>query len=116
MPPKKALGLYQHIHYVKNSYISDDGCIKVTLTDSLTEEEKIEFKEWIFDQNEEGIGKIFEQQSRLIAEGELHISFRSRDDDYFIEDETEFQHRLNQNEVGYEHQQVQDAGLVMGGM
>ena len=60
------------------------GCIKVTLTDSLTEEEKIEFKEWIFDQNEEGIGKIFEQQSRLIAEGELHISFRSRDDDYFI--------------------------------
>ena len=79
------------------------GCIKATLTAPLTAEEESEFKKWICGQNSDGLGEGFEQQCIEISDGEMYVHFWSSDEDYFIDNETEFGQRLNSD-------------LEMGGM
>ena len=79
------------------------GCIKATLTAPLTAEEESEFKDWICGQNSDGLGEGFEQQCIETSDGEMYVHFWSSDEDYFIDNETEFGQRLNSD-------------LEMGGM
>ena len=71
------------------------GRIKVKLTAPFTPEEETEFKEWIRGQNSDGLGEGFEQQEIDISDGEMYVSYWHSGNDYYIDNETEFVHRLS---------------------
>lgn len=83
------------------------GCITVETAGTLTAEQEQELKNWIRGQNSDGLGESFEQREIKIDDGhrssEIYVSLWQHDDDYFIDNENEFDERLNQR-------------LTMGGM
>ena len=83
------------------------GCITIKTTGSLSEQEENALKNWICGQNSDGLGEGFEQQEIEYncgySGGIMFVSFWNSEDDYFIDNEAEFNTRLNER-------------LVMGGM
>ena len=83
------------------------GCITIKTIGSLSEQEENALKNWICGQNSDGLGEGFEQQeieyNRGYYGGIMFVSFWNSSDDYFIDNEAEFNTRLNEQ-------------LVMGGM
>ena len=66
------------------------GCIKVDLTEPLTDSEKAELIDFISAQNSDGWGEGFEQRPIDIGGDEMYVSFWHSGDDYFIYDHEEF--------------------------
>ena len=83
------------------------GCITVKTAGELTEDEEDTLKDWITGQNSDGFGEGFEQREIHIDGGRrgsfIYVSFWNSDDDYFVDNEEEFESRLNQD-------------ITMGGM
>lgn len=83
------------------------GCITVKTAGELTEDEEASLKDWITGQNSDGLGEGFEQREIHIDGGRrgsfIYVSFWNFDDDYFVDNEDEFESRLNQD-------------ITMGGM
>lgn len=83
------------------------GCISVETAGALTAEQERNLKDWIRGQNSDGLGESFEQREIKIDDSyrssEIYVSLWQHDDDYFIDNENEFDERLNQR-------------LMMGGM
>ena len=73
------------------------GCITATLTAPFTPEEEAEFKEWCVGQNADGLGEVAEQQEIEISDGVMYVSYWHSGDDYFLENEDEFEQRINGN-------------------
>lgn len=70
------------------------GCIRVELTEPLTESEKDELIEFISGQNSDGWGEGFEQHGIDADGNEMYVSFWHPGDDYFIYDQEEFDNHL----------------------
>lgn len=77
------------------------GCIKVDLTEPLTDSEKAELIDFISAQNSDGWGEGFEQHPIDIGGDEMYVSFWHSGDDYFIFDQEEFDNYLeNDHSMG----------------
>lgn len=72
------------------------GCIIAKLTEPFTAEEEESFKEWVCGQNSDGLGEGFEQQAIETDDGDIFVSYWNGSDDYFIDNEMEFNDRINQ--------------------
>lgn len=74
------------------------GCITVDTAGALTPEQEQDLKDWICGQNSDGIGEGFEQQEIEIDDsrhaGRIYVSLWNPYDDYFIDNESEFAKRL----------------------
>lgn len=70
------------------------GCMTATFKSPLTDEEDVEFKDWLCGQNSDGFGEGFEQQEIKVDDGYLTVSFWSPSELYFIENETKFRKRI----------------------
>ena len=79
------------------------GRVDVDISEDLTTDEIKTVKNYICGQNSDGLGEGFEQQCIETSDGEMYVHFWSSDEDYFIDNETEFGQRLN-------------SSLEMGGM
>ena len=75
------------------------GKIRVELTETLTEEEDAEIKEFLIGQCADGFGEGLEQHEIEIPEGIMYVSFWNADD-YFMLHENEFDERLTGLEMG----------------
>ena len=84
------------------------GCITVRTAGPLSSEEEESLKEWITGQNSDGLGEGFEHQEIYFENGRygqfMYVSFWNFDDDYFVDNETEFEERL------------ENQSMEMGGM
>lgn len=69
------------------------GKIRVELTETLTEEEDAEIKEFLIGQCADGFGEGLEQREVEIPEGIMYVSFWNADD-YFMLGEEEFDKHL----------------------
>ena len=69
------------------------GKIRVELTETLTEEEDAEIKEFLVGQCADGFGEGLEQREIEIPEGIMYVSFWNGDD-YFMLNEEEFDKHL----------------------
>ena len=69
------------------------GKIRVELTETLTEEENAEIKEFLIGQCADGLGEGLEQREIEIPEGIMYVSFWNADD-YFMLGEEEFDKHL----------------------
>ena len=69
------------------------GKIRVELTETLTEEEDAEIKEFLIGQCADGLGEGLEQREIEIPEGIMYVSFWNADD-YFMLNENEFDEYL----------------------
>lgn len=72
------------------------GCITAKLTEPFTPEEEESFKDWVNGQNSDGFGEGFEQQAIEAGDDTIYVSYWSFDSDYFIDNEQEFNDRINQ--------------------
>lgn len=81
------------------------GCVKASMKEPLTEDEKTALKSWISGQNSDGFGEGFEQRPLETENGDLYISFWSRGEDYFVYTQEEMDEYISQEQ-----------GLQMGGM
>ncbi len=93
-------------------FTTQNGCLygKITcnLTDSLNENEEKALKDWIIGQNSDGLGEGFEQQE-IFVDGDyrnikMYVSLWHSGDDYFVDNEDEFDYRLNQGQGMSEYQ------------
>lgn len=75
------------------------GKIRVELTETLTEEEDAEIKEFLIGQCADGFGEGLEQREIEIPEGIMYVSFWNADY-YFMLNEDEFDNRLTGLEMG----------------
>ena len=75
------------------------GKIRVELTETLTEEEDAEIKEFLIGQCADGFGEGLEQREVEIPEGIMYVSFWNADD-YFMLGEEEFDERLTGLKMG----------------
>ena len=75
------------------------GKIRVELTETLTEEEDAEIKEFLIGQCADGFVEGLEQREIEIPEGIMYVSFWNADD-YFLLNEEEFDERLTGLEMG----------------
>lgn len=66
------------------------GCMTATFKAPLTDEEEVDFKDWLCGQNSDGFGEGFEQQEIKVDDGYLTVSFWNPGDGYFIDNEAEF--------------------------
>ncbi len=84
------------------------GCITIQTAGPLTEDEEQDLKEWITGQNSDGLGEGFEQREIYFEGGHrgafMYVSLWHSGDDYYIDNEDEFEDRLN------------NQGMSMGGM
>ncbi len=87
-------------------FVNRRGClygqITCELTDTLDASEEQALKDWICGQNSDGLGEGFEQQeieySGSYRNGMMYVSLWHSGDDYFIDNEDEFESRLNQSQ------------------
>lgn len=70
------------------------GCMTATFKSPLTDEEEVDFKDWLCGQNSDGFGEGFEQQEIKVDDGYLTISFWTPSEAYFIDNDYEFHERL----------------------
>lgn len=75
------------------------GKIRVELTETLTEEEDAEIKEFLIGQCADGFGEGLEQREVESPEGIMYVSFWNADD-YFMLGEEEFDERLTGHKMG----------------
>jgi hypothetical protein len=64
----------------------------------LTDDEEADLKSWIIGQNSDGFGESFEQReidyNRGYYSGVMYVSYWNSDDEYFLDNENEFSHRI----------------------
>jgi hypothetical protein len=71
------------------------GIIRCELYAPLSADEKTELADWITSQNFDGCGETIEQIPIETADGDLYVSFGSRDPGYFVYDQEQFESYLN---------------------
>lgn len=77
------------------------GVIHTKLTEPFTPEEEQEWIEELTGQASDGFGEGFEQREIRTDDGDMYVSFWNSDDDYFMENESEFQVRqMHQQQIG----------------
>ena len=79
------------------------GKIRVELTETLTEEEDAEIKEFLIGQCADGFGEGLEQREIEIPERIMYVSFWNADD-YFMLNEEEFDKHLIEMKGDFECQ------------
>ncbi|MHB1151644.1 MAG: hypothetical protein ACYCWE_00065 [Eubacteriales bacterium] len=75
------------------------GCIHTEVKEPLTEDEMVEWKDYILGQNSDGFGEGFEQRPIKTADENLYISFWNSDDDYFIYNQDEFDNHISNGDM-----------------
>ena len=76
------------------------GCIRTELTKPFTEEEEIEFKDWLEGQCSDGFGEGLGQRPIHLEDGELYVSYWYGGPEYFLLNENEFDEHLGDQTMG----------------
>ena len=92
---EKLLSVRFDIENIRNEIF---GCIHVDVSETLTDEEKDEIREYCIGQASDGFGEGFEQRPVKTPDGDLYISFWDSHADWFLLDDDEFEQRFSDNQ------------------